>query len=178
MPISDRTLDAHATDDTVRVERQVTADDLDRFIALSGDANPLHADAAFARSRGFRDRVVHGALLGAFVSELIGMRLPGRRSQLASLTLDFAAPTYPGDRLEIEATVKSVHPATRVVVLRIAIRCGAELRVRGSAIVRVEEDDVVVSGDVAAAGAAGAGHAPGDTTVAAAEPAAPGRTAP
>ena len=44
-------------------ESLVSGRDLDRFIALSGDASPLHADAAFARARGFAGRVVHGAYL-------------------------------------------------------------------------------------------------------------------
>ena len=59
------------------VSETFTIDDaaMAAFADLSGDRNPLHTDAAFARSRGFPDRVVYGGLILARVSRLLGMRL-------------------------------------------------------------------------------------------------------
>ena len=118
-------------------EHTVSEAEIDTFASLSGDRNPLHCDAAYARASGFRDRVAHGALLGALVSRLIGMELPGRRSLLLGQRLDFVAPTYPGDTLRVRGWVDSVHQEQRTVALRLSITCGAEIRVRGSALVRV-----------------------------------------
>jgi acyl dehydratase len=111
--------------------------DVDNFVRLSGDYNPLHADRQFAKSAGFRDRVVHGAMLVALASRFVGMELPGRQSLLLSLKLDFVAPTFPGDIVEVLGRVESIHLEQRVVVLRLMISCGGELRARGSAMVRV-----------------------------------------
>jgi acyl dehydratase len=111
--------------------------DIDAFARLSGDHNPLHTDRAFATAHGFPDRVAHGAYLAALVSRFVGMELPGRRSLLLSLKLDFTAPTFPGDTLEISGRIDSTHPEGRVVSLKLRITCNAELRARGSALVRI-----------------------------------------
>jgi acyl dehydratase len=111
--------------------------DVEAFAELSGDRNPLHTDPAFSRRAGFRDRVVHGAFVAALASRLVGMDLPGRDSLLLSLRLDFVAPTFPGETVEVTGKVESVHPAERTVLLGLAVTCGGEPRARGSALVRV-----------------------------------------
>ena len=118
-------------------EHTVTAAEVDTFARLSGDHNPLHCDATYGRAAGFRDRVAHGLLLGALISRLVGMELPGRRSFLLSVRLDFVAPTCPGDTLSVRGRVESVHLEQRTVAIRVSITCGEETRLRGSALVRV-----------------------------------------
>jgi acyl dehydratase/putative sterol carrier protein len=44
---------------------------LEAFAVMTGDDNPLHLDAAAARSRGFGGQVVHGALVSAMVMGLL-----------------------------------------------------------------------------------------------------------
>ena len=43
-----------------------------KFVELFGDRNPLHTDASFAVSQGFRDKVMHGNILNGFLSFFIG----------------------------------------------------------------------------------------------------------
>lgn len=124
--------------DSACFDRRIDTSDIDAFANLSGDENSLHMDSAGARLRGFRDRVVHGALLAALVSRLVGMHLPGERGLMLSLRLDFAAPSYPGDTLRITGTVSGIHPAERAAVIRITVACADQLRARGSVMVRVE----------------------------------------
>ena len=123
-------------------ERRIEARDIDAFAQLSGDVSPLHVDAEYARAQGFHDRVAHGALLAGLASRLIGTELPGRRALLLNLRLDFPAPTFSGDVLEVAGTVSAVHASQQVIQVRIEIRCGVEVRARGSAMVRVREDGV------------------------------------
>lgn len=132
------TLESLAVGTSAGFERRIDAEDIDAFARLSGDENELHLDGDAARRRGFRDRVIHGALIGALWSRLVGVHLPGRRSLLLSLRMEFVAPSYPGDTLVIEGTVTGVHPGERVVVLKLSAACGAHVRARGSAMVRVE----------------------------------------
>ena len=124
---------------TASFGRKIETSDVDAFAQLSGDSNPLHSDRAFAQRCGFRDRVVHGAFLAGLASRLVGVHLPGRRSFLLGLKLDFTAPTFPGETVQVKGTVISIHPAQRVVVLRLDITSGGETRARGSATVRVTE---------------------------------------
>jgi 3-hydroxybutyryl-CoA dehydratase len=133
----DWTLDQLSPGMEAGFEQTVTVAEVDAFATLSGDRNPLHCDAAYARASGFPDRVVHGAFLDALISRLIGTELPGRRSLLLGQRLDFVAPTYPGDVLRVRGRVDSVHLEQRTVAIRLSITCRGETRLRGSALVRV-----------------------------------------
>ena len=49
---------------TIETERRVvSAADIDAFVELSGDRNPLHTDDVYARAAGFFGRVAHGLLV-------------------------------------------------------------------------------------------------------------------
>ena len=94
---------------------------VEAFAALTGDINPLHMDDGFAVSRGFERRVVHGALLGGYVSRLVGVFLPGRNCLLQSIRLKFLKPAYVGDEIEVMAIVTQVSRAVAVMVVDVAI---------------------------------------------------------
>jgi len=135
--IRDWTLEQLEAGAAASFEHTITEAEVDAFAALSGDRNPLHCDPGFGRALGFRDRVAHGVLLGGLVSRLIGMELPGRRSMLLNLRLDFVAPTFPGDTVTVHGRLDSVHLEQRTVTIRLSITCRGETRLRGSAMVRM-----------------------------------------
>ena len=101
------------------LEKHVRAEDVDRFAALSGDDNPLHMDDAFARQTHFGKRVVHGMLLGSYVSTLIGTQLPGPGALWAQQTLRWVAPVFIDDHLRLTLTIKQKSIASRSVVVMI-----------------------------------------------------------
>ncbi|MDF3064455.1 MAG: hypothetical protein K0R38_56 [Polyangiaceae bacterium] len=103
------------------------------FAELSGDFNPLHVDEAFARGKGYEGCVVYGALLVAKVSELIGMRLPGRDSVWASVSFDFKRPLYVGREAEVEGTLVNVHHATGMLELALVVRSDGRVLAKGKA---------------------------------------------
>ena len=110
---------------------------VDQFVAVSGDCSPLHVDSAFAAERGFAGRVVHGALLGALVSRLVGVHLPGRDCLLHDLQLKFIAPALVGDAVRVHGVVDQKSDGARAIVVRVSIentRTGA-LLARGKATV-------------------------------------------
>lgn len=111
----------------------VTPEHMQAFAELSGDYNPLHVDDAFARAKGYEGRVVYGALLVAKVSQLLGMRLPGKDGVWASLSLDFKRPLYVGQEAEAEGTLVTVHRATGMVELGIVLRSGGRVIGKGKA---------------------------------------------
>jgi acyl dehydratase len=73
-------LDTSALGTTVaeRLFGPITREDLRRYAEASGDLNPLHLDAQFARQAGFDDVIVHGmlgmALLGRLITESFARR--------------------------------------------------------------------------------------------------------
>ncbi len=119
---------------------ELTRADVEAFAALTGDYNPLHMDPGFARQTLFRRPVVHGMLSAAFISSLIGMRLPGQGALWVSQSLEFLLPAYVGDTLHVEATVKQKSPALRALVLEIHIsnQQGQKL-ISGEATVKLPE---------------------------------------
>jgi 3-hydroxybutyryl-CoA dehydratase len=88
----------------------VSDQDLIRFAELSGDANPVHLDDRYAQERGFPRRIAYGGLIVAWISELVGMRLPGQGSVICEIALRFAHPMHVGDRVEVSAVVNQVSP--------------------------------------------------------------------
>ncbi|MGE5827333.1 MAG: SDR family NAD(P)-dependent oxidoreductase [Micromonosporaceae bacterium] len=69
-----------------------------RFATVSGDANPLHVDADFARRTMYGGCVAHGVLV-AIVA--LGDVDPATLSRTRSLDLSFAQPVFPGDDLTV-----------------------------------------------------------------------------
>ena len=123
----------------VRLPFRVTEADLDAFARLSGDLNPLHLDAAFARARGFKGRVVYGGLMIAAVSRLLGTKLPGAGCLWQELNLQFTAPLYAGERAAVVATVSHASPEMGVVRLSLELKCGKRLLARGRAQAQLKE---------------------------------------
>ena len=52
--------------DVFRQSFTVSDDVHQKFIELFKDRNPLHVDASFAESKGFKGRVMHGNILNGF----------------------------------------------------------------------------------------------------------------
>ena len=92
---------------------EITKELQQQFENMSGDMNPLHKDAEFARRRGFQDRVVYGMLASSFYSTLVGVYLPGEKCLINECKISYHLPVYIGDRLLVEGTVSDVREGTR-----------------------------------------------------------------
>lgn len=93
----------------------VTPEIYEGFISLFNDRNPLHVDTAFARKAGFKDRVMHGNILGGFLSHFVGELLPLKEVALVSQNIRFRNPVYLNDRLELRMLVSAVSEATNIL---------------------------------------------------------------
>jgi acyl dehydratase len=113
------------------VDFAVTPAEMRAFAALSGDYNALHHDPAFARGKGFDGVVVYGGLIVAKISQLIGMKLPGRDAVWMGLSLRFRKPLYVGQQARLEGTITRLSDATRVVGLRIEVSSAGQLLAEG-----------------------------------------------
>ena len=113
------------------VDFVVTPAEMQAFAALSGDYNALHHDASFARGKGFDGVVVYGGLIVAKISQLIGMKLPGRDAVWMGFSLRFRKPLYVGQQARLEGTITRLSDATHVVGLRIEVRSAGQLLAEG-----------------------------------------------
>ncbi len=106
-----------------KAERRVkiTAEMLDRFVALSGDSSAIHVSEEAAKQYGFPHRVAHGMLLGALVSGLIGTELPGDAGVMQQIQFSFRAPCHPGDEILIQLTVTEFYESVQTMQIKIKI---------------------------------------------------------
>ncbi|MGB7281763.1 MAG: MaoC/PaaZ C-terminal domain-containing protein [Candidatus Acidiferrum sp.] len=107
----------------------ITREMMSSFAELSGDSNPLHGNAEYARQHGFRDQVVFGMLASSFYSRLVGVHLPGKYSLLHGIDIHFVSPVYIGDKLLVRGEIEFLSESVRRVELRASIRNQAGLLV-------------------------------------------------
>lgn len=89
--------------DVATFTKTLSAGDIERFARASGDTNPLHLDADYARGTRFGRRIVHGVLALGVVSAALA-RLPGLVIYL-SQTVQFVAPVDVGDTVTARCQV-------------------------------------------------------------------------
>ncbi|MBF0625990.1 MAG: (R)-hydratase [Magnetococcales bacterium] len=109
---------------TVRCLFTVTMAQQRDYARLTGDANPVHLDGAFARELGFAGPLVFGGLLAAQVGRGIGMDLPGAGCVWSQLVIRFSRPLLVDQPAELTLTVDHFSPGMGVLSLRFTIRSG------------------------------------------------------
>jgi 3-oxoacyl-[acyl-carrier protein] reductase len=90
---------------TAEFERDVTAEDVAAFAALSGDHNPLHVEQSYAVGTNYGGRIVHGAFQVGLASTMAGMHLPGRNVVVGSFQCRFPAPLYYPSRVRVQGEI-------------------------------------------------------------------------
>ena len=93
---------------SAQMAKIVTAADIEAFAAVSGDINPVHLDEAYARTTPFQGRIAHGMLSGAYISAVIGTKLPGPGAIYLSQSLKFRRPVKIGDTVVATVTVSAL----------------------------------------------------------------------
>jgi 3-hydroxybutyryl-CoA dehydratase len=112
-----RTFEEFAVGDAVESPaRTITESDVVLFAGLSGDYNPLHTDAEYAKGTIFGTRVAHG-LLGLSVASGLAWRtgfLEGTAEALIGVDWKFRAPVRIGDTIRLRAEVSQKREMARL----------------------------------------------------------------
>ena len=117
--------------------RNVTQQDIQDFANLSGDDNPVHLDEEFASQTRFEGCIAHGILSAAFISTVIGTKLPGTGAIYLGQQLKFIAPVRPGDTVTTTVTVTDVNTEKRRITLETICSVNEERVLEGEALVLV-----------------------------------------
>lgn len=119
----------------------VTEDMLAHFLTITGDCNPLHNDAEFAKKKGYPGRVAYGMLTASFLSTLAGVYLPGENSLIHSVETKFVKPVFVGDTLLVSGEVAEKNEHFPVIKLKVVITNQKKEKVlRGSMQIGVLKD--------------------------------------
>jgi len=117
-----KTIDQLNIGEKASLKKQITESDVLRFAEVTGDKNPIHVDAEYARQARFKERIAHGMLTASLISAVIGTRLPGPGNIYVSQTLEFKAPVKFGDVIEAEVEIIEKIPERNRVRLRTVCR--------------------------------------------------------
>jgi 3-hydroxybutyryl-CoA dehydratase len=102
---------------SAELTRVASAAVVEAFAELSGDVNPVHMDEAYAKTTSFGQRIAHGMLGAAYISAVIGTRLPGPGAVYVNQSLRFRRPVRVGDTVTARVTVKELDPRRGQVTL-------------------------------------------------------------
>ena len=115
----------------------VGAADIEAFAAVSGDVNPVHMDEAFAKGTPFGGRIAHGMLGAAYISAVLGNRLPGPGAIYLSQSLRFRRPVRIGDPVVARVTVKALDAAKGHATLETVCQVNGKTVIDGEALIMV-----------------------------------------
>ena len=102
------TIDQLSVGQEASFSKTITEEDVALYAKVSGDFNPLHLDAAYARQTPFQERIVHGMLPAGLLSALLGTHLPGCGTVYLEQSLRFTAATHLNDTVTAKVKVTEI----------------------------------------------------------------------
>ena len=124
--------------DTASRTTTITDEMIRAFAELTGDANPVHLDDAYAAGTRFGRRIAHGMIAAGLISAALANDLPGPGTVYLSQTLQFKAPVFPGDTITTTVEVKTVRPDKPIVTLgTVCMNQDQKIVLEGEAVVLV-----------------------------------------
>ena len=92
--------------DKASLSKTISEYDVYAFAGVTGDFNPVHVNAEFAKNSLFKQRIAHGMISAGLISAVLGTELPGIDTIYMNQELSFLAPVLYGDTLT--ATVECI----------------------------------------------------------------------
>jgi 3-hydroxybutyryl-CoA dehydratase len=108
--VRSHTLDELTVGDATTFRKTISESDVYLFAGITGDLNPVHVDAEFAKNTPFGARVAHGPLTFSLCAGLIGTELPGVGTVAVTNEVAYEAPVYIGDTITVKVEVAALDP--------------------------------------------------------------------
>jgi acyl dehydratase len=88
------------------VKKNISQDNINLYAKASGDFNPIHIDADYARKTPLGGTVAHGMLILACVSQMMTNAFGRNWLSGGRLNVRFRAPARPGDVITVSGTIR------------------------------------------------------------------------
>jgi acyl dehydratase len=92
-----------------------------KFAEVTGDHNPIHLDAEYAKNTVFKQPIMHGFLGGSVFSKVFGTLFPGEGSVYLRQSMEFLRPMLAGQTYEAVFTVKEINAEKHRAVIETII---------------------------------------------------------
>lgn len=122
---------------TDEFSKTITEADIQSFADVSGDVNPVHLNAEFAKTTPFKGCIAHGILTASFISTVIGTRMPGPGCIYVAQNLKFKAPVRAGDTVKAVCTITELNEKRKFVDIQTRCFVGEQMVVDGNATIMV-----------------------------------------
>jgi 3-hydroxybutyryl-CoA dehydratase len=96
--------------DSAEFSKTISESDVYLFAGITGDLNPVHVDAEFAKTTPFGARVAHGPLTFSLCAGLLGTELPGVGTIAVTNEVTYEAPVYIGDTIRVRVEIAALDP--------------------------------------------------------------------
>ena len=115
--IENRTFDEISIGESARLKRTLTQKDIELFAIMSGDVNPAHVDAEYAKDDIFHKIIAQGMWGASLLSTVLGTELPGPGTIYLDQTLKFEHPVAIGDTITVILTVANKNLEKHIIEL-------------------------------------------------------------
>ncbi|BBB92151.1 MAG TPA: MaoC family dehydratase [Methylomusa anaerophila] len=126
--------------DKASMSKTITAHDVYTYANLTGDLNPLHTDADYAKTTVFKEPIAHGMLSAGFISAVLGTVLPGANTIYLGQELSFKAPVKIGDTVTATVEVmEKIEGKSRLILKTTVTNQAGTVVIDGKATVRKKD---------------------------------------
>ena len=116
--------------------KTISESDVYAFAGVTGDMNPAHLNAEYAKTTKFRERIAHGMLSASLLSTVLGTLLPGRGTIYLRQDVKFVNPVHFGDTITaIVEVIKKDERRNRVTLKTICLNQAGIVVIDGEALV-------------------------------------------
>ena len=131
--IENKTYDEISLGDHAELVRTLRPQDIELFAVMSGDVNPAHVDADYAKTDMFHHVIAHGMWGGALISALLGTELPGPGTIFLNQSLNFEAPVGVGDTVTVRVEVTEKQGEGRLLLACSCLNQSGQIVITGMA---------------------------------------------
>ena len=117
------------------VNRVITAEDVQKFAEVTGDDNPIHVDAEYAKTTRFGGPIVHGVFLLGIVSKVLGRDFPGHGSVAVSISAKFLRPVPVGAEITVEVKITEKIERMKHIRGKVYVYVGNKMALGGEAVI-------------------------------------------
>ncbi len=122
------------------ITKIITQEDLDKFISICDDVNPIHVNEEFAKNAKFKNKIAHGILVSSLISSCVGTKMPGPGSVWLDQNLRFILPVYVGDTITcISEIIVKVNERQQVIVRTTCTNQNNEVVIEGVGLHKILE---------------------------------------
>jgi 3-hydroxybutyryl-CoA dehydratase len=112
----------------------VTENVYNSFLNAFNDRNILHTDMDYAKSKGFKSKVMHGNILGGFLSYFIGQALPVENVIIQNQYIKYSKPFYLNDTLNFRAEITHIFESINSIEFKYVFKNTEEQKIASGTI--------------------------------------------